>query len=128
MPDPAATNLNGAIRDSVEGLQAHQQRIIDANYCGIVTSGYLVVYTAGADTAGRATEAQAAAAVEAARTSATASCDERVAVCDGAESGQCVDSCGNRRRALSFRSPMVGGIAVRFAPTEAWSVGGQLPW
>src|SRR5690554_827185 len=52
-PDISSTNLYGATRQRVQNLQAHQQRVMDLNYDGVVTSGYLVLFTDGGDTAGR---------------------------------------------------------------------------
>ena len=65
--DPGATNLNGAVRQGVEQLQSRQQDTTDANYGGVVTTGYMVLFTDGGDSAGLEASAGATSAVRGAR-------------------------------------------------------------
>ena len=67
-PDPGSTNLYGATRQGVQNLQVHQQMIMDRNHGGVVTTGYLVLFTDGGDTARREEADQAISAVASART------------------------------------------------------------
>ncbi len=66
-PDASSTNLNGALSQGVVRLQERQQQVMAQNFNGTVTSGYLVVFTDGGDTAGRVPAAEASASVAAAR-------------------------------------------------------------
>ncbi len=66
-PDASTSNLNGAVRHSVERLRDHQEVARQHNRAGIATSGFVVVFAEGEDTAGRETSAAAADAVEEAR-------------------------------------------------------------
>jgi hypothetical protein len=68
LADVAATNLHGAIAGSVENLQRWQGRIVSRNGDGIATSGYVVAFTDGRDTADRVSVDVAAASVAQART------------------------------------------------------------
>ncbi len=67
-PDISSTNLNGAALSAVDWLQQRQQQVIQANDGGVQTVGYLVIFTDGADTAGRVDEDVAAEALSTART------------------------------------------------------------
>ncbi|MDA3863959.1 MAG: hypothetical protein PF689_08865 [Deltaproteobacteria bacterium] len=51
--DGASTNLNGALFDSVSELQQYQLSYMQRNYNGVVTTGYVVLFTDGGDSAGR---------------------------------------------------------------------------
>lgn len=66
-PDTGSTNLNGAFLNGITDLQRWQQRVMARNANGVVSSGYLVVFTDGADTSERVTGDAAMAAVKAAR-------------------------------------------------------------
>ena len=65
--DVNSTNLYGATRQTVQNLQVHQQRIMDRNYDGVVTTGYMLLLTDGGDTAGREEVGPARDAVASAR-------------------------------------------------------------
>jgi hypothetical protein len=66
--DPSSTNLYGAVVQSLRKLQDIETGFKQRNYGGALTSGYAVLFTDGADTAGLQTLTQALAA-EAADTS-----------------------------------------------------------
>jgi len=66
-PDSASTNLYQAFVSGVEDLQARERAVMSANAGGVVTSGFLVVFTDGADTANRVPRSSAVSAVAAGR-------------------------------------------------------------
>jgi hypothetical protein len=66
-PDGGATNLNGAARIELEQMQERLQAIMDRNQGGVVTTGHVVLFTDGGDTAGWETPDQATALIAAAR-------------------------------------------------------------
>lgn len=66
--DPGSTDLHGAIEHAVGDLQSWQDLVTRRNDFGVVTSGYVVAFTDGRDTAERVTATSAAATVAAART------------------------------------------------------------
>jgi hypothetical protein len=72
LAEEGSTNLNGAIASSVQSLQDRQQRVMDRNQLGIVTSGYLVTFTDGRDTSNLALRETATSAVAMARDAAGA--------------------------------------------------------
>ena len=49
----SSANLYGASRQAVENLQDHQERIMDRNFGGVATTGHLLLFTDGGDTAQR---------------------------------------------------------------------------
>ncbi|QDG49620.1 VWA domain-containing protein [Persicimonas caeni] len=65
--DTGATNLNGAVSTAIGNLQSHQKQAMDVSEQGMATSGYLVVLSAGQDTAGYADAATVTAEVDDAR-------------------------------------------------------------
>ncbi|HMI90436.1 MAG TPA: hypothetical protein VK509_03690, partial [Polyangiales bacterium] len=65
--DASSTNLNGAARDAVAQLQQRQIQVMNANDNGVVTVGYAVLFTDGADTAGRVPDEEAIRTLAAAR-------------------------------------------------------------
>src|SRR5690606_25448937 len=71
--DGASTNLNGAAVNAVESLQQRQADIIEANDNGVVSVGYIVLFTDGRDTAKRVADQTARAALADARTVGTSS-------------------------------------------------------
>jgi hypothetical protein len=60
--DPSSTNLYGAVAQSLTRQQAAKQAFEARNFEGVFTAGYVVVFTDGGDTAGRATLATVQAA------------------------------------------------------------------
>ncbi len=65
--DDGSTNLNGAVADGVESLRMWQAEVMQRNDQGLVTTGYLVAFTDGLDTADRRPLSDASTAVESAR-------------------------------------------------------------
>ncbi len=65
--DGASTNLNGALSDSVSELQQYQSSYMQRNLNGVVTTGYVVLFTDGGDSAGRLDAATASNIVKEAR-------------------------------------------------------------
>ena len=51
--DPSSTNLYGGVIDAVTKLQQRQVKVMSSNDNGVVTVGYAVLFTDGADTAAR---------------------------------------------------------------------------
>lgn len=70
--DGGSTNLNGAVRQGVLQLQDRSRSIAQKNLGGVVATGHLVVFTDGADTAGREPPTQATDVVSDARLAETA--------------------------------------------------------
>lgn len=66
-PDTGSTNLNGAFLSGVRDLQRWQEVVMSRNAGGVVTSGYVVVFTDGADTSERVDAFAAMGAVQTAR-------------------------------------------------------------
>lgn len=71
--DVSSTNLHGAIQGGMERLADARGALERRNYGGALTTGYLVLFTDGADTAGYVT-------AEAARAAAAASADRLMVV------------------------------------------------
>ncbi|HMA97129.1 MAG TPA: hypothetical protein VKP30_30805, partial [Polyangiaceae bacterium] len=67
LADPGSTNLYGAFKSGVEDLQTWQEKILANNQGGVVTSGYLVVFTDGRDTSKLVEQSTAIATVSGAR-------------------------------------------------------------
>jgi hypothetical protein len=65
--DPSSTNLYGGVIDAVTKLQQRQIQVINANDNGVVTVGYAVLFTDGADTSARVSKAQAVSTLASAR-------------------------------------------------------------
>ena len=65
--DPGATNLNGAARHGVEDVQERQRLVMERNHGGVVTTGYMVLFTDGGDSAGIETPDGAKSAIAEAR-------------------------------------------------------------
>jgi len=68
MADGGATNLNGALRQSVESTLTLQQQVLANSLNGVVTTGYVLAFTDGADSAGRENADDATTAITDART------------------------------------------------------------
>ena len=62
--DPASTNLYGAVIDGVSKLNAAQTAFRSRNHGGAFTTGYMILFTDGGDTAGLRTQSAAVSAVQ----------------------------------------------------------------
>jgi hypothetical protein len=65
--DASSTNLYGGVIDAVTKLQQREVKIMTGNDNGVVTVGYAVLFTDGADTAARVPKATAVSTLAAAR-------------------------------------------------------------
>jgi hypothetical protein len=66
--DGGATNLNGALRQAVEGLQQRLVSLMVDNAGGVAATGHLLVFTDGGDSARREDATGASTAIQGART------------------------------------------------------------
>lgn len=66
-PSPDTTNLHGALTQSIRALRTRQQQVIQDNIKGVMTSGYVLLFTANEDTSGALSAAEATPQITSAR-------------------------------------------------------------